>query len=228
MVNIINKAKVVIFDLDGTIVNSEHIYKRAALRAAGECGYVITDYIYSLIENKSDEDASKILSNEFKNHFPRIKFLNKWKNHTRLLMNSETPVVLNGVKELIYHLRMNSIFVALATSNSRENTDLILKENNIDQLFDCIVTKNDVANSKPYPDTYTRVLMELGIQKQDAVVIEDSLDGFNSAYRAGIKNIVMVGNVDYSVIGRNVKLAHDIETLAKSTMLLANNIEYRI
>ena len=96
-----------------------------------------------------------------------------------------------GVKEILAFGKENGMKLALATSSSRDYAMKCLKDAGIDTYFDGIVCGDMVSHSKPDPEIYLKACELVGVKPEDAVAFEDAPAGIESAYRAGMK-VVMV------------------------------------
>jgi len=84
-----------------------------------------------------------------------------------------------------------SFLFALTTSTRRALTEWVLTRFRLADIFQVVVTADDVANGKPHPEPYARTIEELRLTPPDCVVIEDSVNGILSAKRAGAKCIAV-------------------------------------
>lgn len=88
---------------------------------------------------------------------------------------------------ILSFFKTHGIMVALASTASRRNLLMVLKEFHIDDLFDIIVSGEDVKNGKPAPDVYLKVLENANVRAENALAFEDSIIGQESAKAANIK-----------------------------------------
>lgn len=175
-----------IFDLDGLLVDTEiisyHIYKDLVKKegksfskedyAKKYSGKTEKDNIKNLIETyglslSMDEAEKIILSNE------------------KALIDKGVALKTGGLK-LLQTARSRSIKIALATSSTKERAIKILSQNDIDHYFDVLVCAEDISNSKPDPEVFLKALDLLGVNKSDALILEDSENGIKAAEAAGI------------------------------------------
>jgi len=97
----------------------------------------------------------------------------------------------SGVRELLSYLKQNGIGVALATSTSRPLAEKYLRQTEIFDFFDEIVTGDMVVNSKPDPEIYLLACEKLGADPAQAAAVEDSHNGIRSAAAAGMQAIMV-------------------------------------
>jgi len=99
--------------------------------------------------------------------------------------------VMPGIESLIREARMNGLKVGLATSSSRQWVEGHLTRLRLLEQFDCILTSDHVVRVKPDPELYIRALAALGVEGREAFAIEDSPNGSRAAKRAGMYCIVV-------------------------------------
>jgi HAD superfamily hydrolase (TIGR01509 family) len=99
---------------------------------------------------------------------------------------SEVPLK-EGVTELLQHLKQEGIPAGIATSNSRELVELIVRKHGIEDFFSSIRTSCEVAKGKPSPDIYLLVAEDLGVDPEHCLVFEDVLQGVMAGKNANMK-----------------------------------------
>lgn len=177
--------KAVIFDLDGVIVDTVPLHFKAWKKMFSEYGkdFTFQDYkekvdgipridgvkaiLPQLSQKELEEAATK------KQHY-FLEFLEK-----------EGVKVYESTLNLIKNLRKEGIKIAVISSS--KNCLYILKRANIDDLFDVIITGNDVKRGKPHPDIFLLAVKRLNVDPKQCVVFEDAVLGVEAAKKAGIK-----------------------------------------
>jgi HAD superfamily hydrolase (TIGR01509 family) len=104
---------------------------------------------------------------------------------------------IKGASELIKEIFENGFRLALCSSASRQAIFLALRKLEAQEYFEIIVSGDDVQNSKPHPEPYARALEQLQIRADQALAVEDSQSGFQSAIAAKIPTIVVHQNNPY-------------------------------
>lgn len=185
--------KAVIFDLDGTMVDSVGFWKD----------------IDNLMKEKFNikikkNDILKILSYDFvksAKYFIENYDIDMTVDELMDFWNKEAIKVYTtkyslkpGVKEYLDFLKQKEIRLAVATNNSYEIVNAFLKNNSIDNKFEYILSIKDVKRGKPYPDMYITAAEKLGIECNKCLVFEDSKPGVEAAKRAGMKVCVVKSN----------------------------------
>ena len=106
------------------------------------------------------------------------------------LLEEGTPVK-EGVREILEYLKENGYIIGMASSSSKESVMGHLKETGLEKYFRAVITGDMVEHSKPDPDIYLKACEELGVTPTNVVAIEDSHNGVRSAYRAGMKPVMV-------------------------------------
>ena len=145
-----------------------------------------------LISVSNNKDA---FWNELKLDIDKLQDVKKTK--ARVYKKYFDKIQMN--KNLYSHLhyaKQNSNIICLATTASKKNVENLLKYFEIEDLFDYIITGENVNNGKPDPEVYQKIIMKYPFISTDNIYIyEDSDVGFLAAHKSGVKNIIDVNNV---------------------------------
>ncbi len=98
---------------------------------------------------------------------------------------------MGDVKGLLEMVKNKGYRIAMATSASAEDVEFNLHHAGIAPYFEIIVSEEMISQGKPAPDVYLKTAEKLGVEPQNCLVVEDSLNGVRSAYRANT-NVVMI------------------------------------
>ena len=191
--------RALIFDVDGTLAETEEAHRAAFNQAFAETGrdwqWSIARYRTLLRVTGGQQRIRHFLDTIGEAATPAdIATLHARKNVLYGAMVAEGSVALRpGVARLIAEARAAGLKLAIATTTSRANLDALLAHllaPDAASWFDAIVAGEDVAAKKPDPEVYVRTLAMLGIAAADAVAIEDSRNGLLAAAACGIRTIV--------------------------------------
>lgn len=183
--------KLAIFDMDGLILDSERIYLEEAKKVSDTYHYHIPkEAILATMGLNSAASHQKIIDYMGKD-FPIDEYLEHLHEGFEYRLMHREVAKKKGLMELLQYLDEHHILKAVATSTKRIRAEAMLKNANIYDRFDCIVCGNEIANSKPAPDIYQKVLKNMGIRCREAVVFEDSRNGLLSACNADIPCILV-------------------------------------
>ncbi|WP_138316276.1 HAD family hydrolase [Rhodoluna limnophila] len=177
----------VLWDMDGTLVDSEHYWMKSErdLAAAHSREWSQQDG-FDLI-GMSLYDSSQVIKEKLDSSLHPHEIITRLTDGVREQLAVEVPW-RPGAKELLLALREAGIKTALVTMSLHHMAQEV-----VDQIpfkaFDVIVGGDDVARGKPFPDPYLRAAELLGVDASDCVAIEDSNTGLRSAEAAGTKAI---------------------------------------
>lgn len=186
--------KAVIFDMDGLIFGTESIYYRGSQEVADELGIpydaevynrflgVGDSEIWATYHQMYDEEFGADLVNDF------IKL-----SYERVVdyLKSGVAEMKPGLLELLSYLEENNIPKIVASSNTIDIIEDLLKKNNLLDSFSKIVSVEDVKNAKPDPEIFNKAQEVLGIDKDNLLILEDSNNGVIAGHAAGIP-VIMV------------------------------------
>lgn len=185
-----DKLDLVIFDMDGLLLDTETI-SLAAWKKAFE-NYNVNIDVEKLFFSKilgSNENSIRNTIIEISNDDEKL-FFSIIKNQIEESFNIVKEKGINikkGAEELITFLNDKNIKKAIASSSIRKKVDLYLEKTNLKKNFDYIICGDEVKYPKPYPDLYNNVCSYFNIDKNNAVILEDSKNGLLSAKNAYIE-----------------------------------------
>ncbi len=190
--------KAVVFDMDGVIFDSEKLYRKHWMITGSEYGIPedLMHELCNLMAGSTKERNEKMMKARFGEDFDYMTFRSK--TMTRMDQDIlENGVELKpGVVELFDYLKEHGIKIGLATSTQQERAERNLTNAGIIAYFDDIVYGGVVANGKPAPDIYLKACENLRVNPEDAVGIEDSINGVKSSAAAGLYTVMVVDLIE--------------------------------
>ena len=194
----------VIFDLDGSLVDSMWMWHEIDIEYLGRFGVELPDDLQSKIEGMSFGETAVY----FKEHFPIPDSIEKikqdWNEMAWDKYIHEVPLK-DGIPEFLNGCRERGIKLGIATSNSRELVENIATVHHLKDYFSCIMTGCDVERGKPSPDIYLAVAEKLQVECGRCLVFEDILPGIRAGKSAGMK--VCAVEDEYSIPDKEKKKA---------------------
>jgi HAD superfamily hydrolase (TIGR01509 family) len=184
------RKRLLIFDFDGTIVDSSPIHARAFNEAFAPFGVAVD---YSRIAGlKTDAAVDKVASEAGLALEPEGRaFLISDKRERALRMVEAELLPIEGSLEFLREVR-GRWPMALCTSGSRPTVDVALRQVGLTGYFDPVITANDVRNGKPHPEGFLKALEHHRAAPAEALVFEDAQAGLAAADAAGIDAIQLL------------------------------------
>jgi DNA helicase-2/ATP-dependent DNA helicase PcrA len=183
--------KAVIFDMDGTLIDTEKYYHTCWMEAIRRFGYTVTEEQAYHLRSLGKPFAKEYFRGLFGEDFPFEEVRNERKVLVENALREHGIELKPGVEETLAFLRERQVTVAVATATDMERTTRYLKEVGIFDVFDRIISARMVEQGKPAPDVYLYACRELGLEPGECFAVEDSPNGVKSASAAGCK-VVMV------------------------------------
>lgn len=176
--------KLVIFDMDGLMFDTEMMYLKFAPEAAKKLGYDISEDILKKTIGTNHQWAFEILKSEGYQDFPFKEFWNILDEVYSNYFDEEGVPIKKGLIKLLEHLKKNNIKMAVATSSRREKAERLLTESKVRDYFSLITCGDEVVNAKPDPEIFLKTADKLGVKYEECLVLEDSLNGIRAAKSA--------------------------------------------
>lgn len=179
-----NQIKLVIFDMDGTIFDTERLGIEGWKYAFEHFGLPVP--MRTLIKKigLNSVDSRKLFDEEVKSEFD-YKAVKEVKREYVINHIKEYGTPLKqGLIELLDFLDKNNIKKVVATSRSKKMTSFYLAESKIEDRFDEIITGDMLRRGKPNPDIFLYASKMLDIAPENCIVLEDSLNGIMAAVNA--------------------------------------------
>lgn len=210
------RLKAVLFDMDGVIVDTEPLHRKAYFAMFADVNINVTEALYNNFTGQSTINICKELVQLFKLTETPERLMQLKRKHFKYLFENDTSLgLLEGVFDLIKDYHNNGLTLVLASSASMVNIDRIFERFDLNQYFVAKLSGADLQQSKPHPEIFIKAAEAAGFAKDHCIVIEDSTNGMKAANSAGIFCVGYKSNhsknQDYSFADKVIKNFEEIK-----------------
>ena len=179
-----------LFDLDGTLVNTDHIYLITWKKILKEYNINIDKIFFNtFIAGKSDNNFLKFLipniTNEKINEISNLKDSIFIEN-----IKKDNNILLNGVIEFMEKIKDSNI--AIVTNSNRKSAEFVINYTGLNKYVKLLISSNDCINKKPHPEPYLKAINYFNINNNDCIIFEDSGTGYLSAKATNPYKIILI------------------------------------
>ena len=183
--------KAVIFDVDGTLLNTERIYMQAWKEAGAQAGFDVPQEVLLRTRAIHKADAIKIFQEALGPTFDYEALHPVRTAISEALIAKSTNLLLPGVKETLEALKSKGCPMAVASSTGYKKTAEHLEHAGLLHYFDAVVGGDMVERGKPNPDIFLKAAELLGIAPEDCLVVGDTPADIKAATAAGMRRILI-------------------------------------
>ncbi|MDO6612309.1 beta-phosphoglucomutase family hydrolase [Shewanella sp. 1_MG-2023] len=184
----LNKYQGIIFDMDGTLVDSMPRHAKAWQRTCEHYSIPFDKAYMWNLGGVPTKQIAVLLNEKFNlSHDPEAVTFTKrsfWREDT------STPALIQVTNE-IYQFYLNKMPIAVGTGSDRKHAEELLAEHGILSNLAALVTSSDVKNGKPHPETFLTAASKMSIPAHKCIVFEDTQIGFQAAQNAGMDCILV-------------------------------------
>ncbi|MGN0666988.1 MAG: HAD family hydrolase [Huintestinicola sp.] len=208
--------KAVIFDMDGTIIDTEKYYREFWPKALAEFGYQMTDEQVLSIRSLGRPFAPMRFREWYGEDFDYYAVRDRRKEMMAEHIRKVGITIKPGAVEILTELKMRGIPAAIATASDMERTEKYLEEVGLKGYFSKLISAVMVKEGKPSPDIYLYACEQLGLRPEECIAVEDSPNGIISAYKAGCRVIMVPDQTppDDSISGYLYACADTLDKIA--------------
>lgn len=175
----------VIFDLDGTLVDSMWMWGGIDREYLNKFGILPPDDLQEMIEGKSFTETAAYFKERFRIPHSIEEIKEEWNAIAYDKYLNQVPLK-KGVKSFLNHCREMGLKMGIATSNSKELVQSITQVHGLNDYFTVISTACEVDRGKPSPDIYLLVAQQLAVEPERCLVFEDIIPGIMAGKSAGM------------------------------------------
>jgi len=204
--------KAIIFDLDGTLVQTEILkaHSYASALSSLSCNSVSEEEVVQNFKNYVGLSRADVAKNMVQDYWEQLKHISNQKvetvnlliekrleNYNRML---ETPNVLQkyfckNTIGFLKEVKQDNFLTGLATMSNRIQVKNVLQIMGIQDHFNFVITRDEITNSKPHPEIYLQMKNKLKVEADECVVIEDSVTGVKAALSAKMNVFVVTNSI---------------------------------
>ena len=178
-----------VFDMDGTMVNTEHLWGDVMRRLAERYGKTFDEGVRVLTMGKRDYDSLSVFRDFFSIDVPVEELITV---RQAMVLEDLSMVEANpGLFELLALLERLSIKKAVATSSFPAFTERILSRFELVPRFDAVVTGGEVRRGKPFPDIFIEAARRISVPPENCLVLEDAQNGVEAAAAASMRVVAI-------------------------------------
>lgn len=177
----------IVFDLDGTLIDSEALVQEAHFAACATLGVTMTEAQFLALVGMHREANNLMLRSYYGDDFPLDDFIAA----TRVHVGERAAPLKPGAAELLDALDALGLPYGLATSSRRQWVDRHFAAHGLASRFRAIVTRQDCIEGKPHPEPYLNAARLLGAEPGNVLALEDSHAGVASAWAAGCMTVMI-------------------------------------
>jgi len=180
----------VIFDMDGTILDTESVFRDIVYEVCEDLGFPMLEHVHLAMIGSSHETSNRILVEAFGSSFPYTLFDQRCGAGMAARMDLAVPLKA-GVTEMLDELEARGIPTAIATSSRKAHAARHLSRAGVSERFRTVVTRDDVAYPKPHPEPYITAARRLAVEPARCLAFEDSHSGVRAAHAAGMQTVMV-------------------------------------
>jgi HAD superfamily hydrolase (TIGR01509 family) len=212
----------VVFDMDGVLVDTEHLWDEVREALTEEWGGRYTPEAQEAMMGMSSREWSRYLHEIVGLREPPEVINDEVVRRMLARYENELPVI-PGAVDAVRRLGGAGFRLAVASSSNRELIDAVLRRLGVTELFEVTVSSEEVARGKPAPDVYLKAARRLGVAPARCAAIEDSASGIRAAHAAGMR-VVAYPNRHYPPAEDVLMLADVVlESLGDLTVEVVHN-----
>lgn len=188
--------KAIIFDMDGLMIDSERVTFECYQERLKDMNLTMDEEFYKTLLGKPIKGIYQRFYDVYGNDFPIENVIQDVHQLMAERFETEGVPVKKGLVELLHYLKENNYKTIVATSSNRDRVDKILAQAKITEFFDDSICGDEVTKGKPNPEVFLKSCQKLGVNVDEAIVLEDSEAGIQASYDANIK-VICIPDMKY-------------------------------
>ncbi len=211
--------KAIIFDMDGLMIDSERVTFECYQERLKDMNLTMDEEFYKTLLGKPIKGIYQRFYDVYGNDFPIENVIQDVHQLMAERFETEGVPVKKGLVELLHYLKDNNYKTIVATSSNRDRVDKILAQAKITEFFDDSICGDEVTKGKPNPEVFLKSCQKLGVNVDEAIVLEDSEAGIQASYDANIK-VICIPDMKYPEKQYEEKIFKILKDLTEVTAYL--------
>ncbi|MBK1897664.1 HAD family hydrolase [Chryseobacterium paridis] len=179
--------KAVLFDMDGVIVDTEPLHRKAYFKMFEDLKIEVSEDLYTSFTGYSTKKVCEILIQTYGLNYNYQELIDIKRNYFKDYFYHDPDFdLIPGVRKLINHYYENQIQLIVASSASMVTINMVFEKFELEKYFNGKVSGAELKESKPHPEVFLLAAEKANVPKQNCMVIEDSTNGILAAHNAEI------------------------------------------
>ncbi|MBS1257986.1 MAG: Validoxylamine A 7'-phosphate phosphatase [Candidatus Scalindua arabica] len=204
----------IIFDMDGVVVDGMPYHIQSWKEALSTIDMSVSDLEIYLMEGMTGRETMEIFASRSKRYLSDETTEKVIKLKRKIFKDIFTVILMKGIKDFLFELKARRYHLALVTGTRLEVVKKVLQVG-LNDIFKVIVTGECVNKGKPDPEPYEKAVEELGIRKEDCIVIENAPAGITSAKSAGLTCFAVQTSLPEEYLKDADRIFQDIDDVSK-------------
>ena len=186
------KYKLIIFDMDGLMFDTEKMYYKSCKKFALDYGFSYDIDKRNQMAGMSESGIHRFIAADIGSEEKTTQFRTKLKEYREEYFKTyDKSLKKEGLYQLLEFIKENNVRACVASSSSREKVSFLLDKENISGYFDFIISGEELKESKPNPEIFIKAIEKSGVNKNGALILEDSNNGYKAAKASGIDYFII-------------------------------------
>lgn len=179
--------KAVLFDMDGVIVDTEPLHRKAYFKMFSDLEIDVSEDLYTSFTGSSTKKVCETLIQRYHLHHTHTELADIKRAYFKdYFYNDADFDLIPGVRKLIEHYYNNGVQLIVASSASRVTIDMVFEKFGLEKYFNGKISGAELKESKPHPEVFLLAAKMAGEPLENCMIIEDSTNGILAAHRAHI------------------------------------------
>lgn len=183
-----NKMQAVIFDMDGVLVQTEHLSWKAWNAVLIAHGKSMSEELFKSLIGTGN--SAEVIQKHTRLNVSADDLQRDHQQRVMKLIDDEIEITA-GITRLLADIQQRRLQLAVASNSTASFVMRVLKTTALDGFFEHVVTRDQVTRGKPEPDVYLEAAQRMGIAAENCLAIEDSTVGLQAALSAGMRGIAL-------------------------------------